>query len=90
MSGSPLASELPLPFRVTVDPGALPPWSGPALATGATFTVEMLTRIGCTVHRAIVHNELRDIGAGEVDGKGRVHAGGTRQGRGAAGRLGGE
>ena len=46
VSGSPLASELPLPFKVMVDPGVLPPWSGPALATGATFMVEMFTVLG--------------------------------------------
>ena len=46
--------------------------------------------VGCAVHRAIVHNELHDIVAGAVDGKGRRHAGGIRQDRGAAGRLGEE
>ena len=72
MSGSPLASELALPFRVTVDPRALPPWSGPALATGATFLVEMITLLGALFTRAIVDDELRDIVAGAIDGKGRV------------------
>ena len=46
VSGSPLASELALPSKVTSDPRALPPWSGPALATGATLLLVMITLSG--------------------------------------------
>ena len=46
VSGSPSPSELALPSKVTSDPGAMPPWSGPALATGATLLVEMIALSG--------------------------------------------
>ncbi len=62
---------LPLPLRVTSVPGAMPPWLGPALATGATLLVVMITLSGALFTVPSLHDELRDIGAGEIDGEGR-------------------
>ena len=88
VSGSPLASELGAAIQGDERSRGLAALVGAGVGHRRDIDGGDVHGVGCTVHRAIVDDELGDIVAGAVDGKGRRHAGGIRQDRGAAGWLG--